>query len=121
MRVHPSFSAISLAFAGRICSTSPATRFSCMSFHTVGSVYVAKNGDPSGRMNGPSLPSQSSLPKKSGDSGSRSGSSFGLEAFTTNLTARGRETRVALDLARRAGTERAAIAAIVVTEFAIGI
>jgi hypothetical protein len=55
------------------------------------------------------LPSQSSLPKKSGDSGSRSGSSFGLEAFTINLTARGRETRVALDLARRAGTERAAI------------
>jgi hypothetical protein len=43
-----------------------------------------------------------------------------MEAFTINLTARGRETRVALDLARRAGTERAAIAAIVVTEFAIG-
>ena len=53
MSVQPSSSASRRAFAGSTCSTSHSRRAACISFHTVGSVYDASAGAPSGTTNGP--------------------------------------------------------------------
>ena len=83
MSVQPSFSASNFAFDGSTCSTSHSRSVACISFHTVGSVYDANPGAPSGTTNGPATYPGSG--ESSGKFEAMSSSRSSLEARVTTV------------------------------------